>query len=127
MRLYFGEEKFERAEELLELAIGEPGSGKVLRLARLELAYLRRDAAEFTEFARDFVAVHPGSPEWVEIARLGRKLAPAESAFFGRAQAARAQDSYGPWPDMPNWLQASWDLTAEILGADFHREMGSAR
>jgi hypothetical protein len=22
---------------------------------------------------------------------------------------------------MPNWIQASWDLTAEVHAADFHR------
>ncbi len=127
VRLYFEEQKFDRADELLELAIGQAGSARLLRLARLELAYLRRDAAGFTEFARDFCSVYPGSVEWLEVARLGRALAPAETALFGNAQGARAQDSYGPWPDMPNWLQASWDLTPEVLGADFHREMSAPR
>lgn len=126
-RLYFEEQKFDRADELLDLAIGQAGSAKMLRLARLELAYLRRDAEGYTEFARDFTSAHPGSAEWLEVARLGRALAPAETTLFGNAQAARAQDSYGPWPDMPNWLQASWDLTPEVLGADFHREMDAVR
>ena len=126
VRLSFEEQKFDRADELLELAIGQPGSAKLLRLARLELAFLRRDAARFTDFARDFTNAHPDSAEWLEVARLGRALAPAESTLFGNAQGVRAQDSYGPWPDMPNWLHASWDLTPEILGADFHREMAHA-
>ena len=127
VRLYFGEQKLARAEELLDLAIGQAGSPKLLRLARLELAYLRRDAAAFTAFARDFRGAHPDALEWLEITRLGRALTPDEASLFGDAQGARAQDSYGPWPDMPNWLQASWDLTSEVLGADFHREMNDPR
>ena len=54
VRQYFGEQRFDCADELLELAIGQAGNTKLLRLARLELAFLRRDAARFTEFARDF-------------------------------------------------------------------------
>ena len=127
VRLYFEEQKFDRADELLELAIGQAGSDKLLRLARLELAFLRREAGPFTEFAREIRRVHPDLPEWPEVARLGRALAPTETELFGDAQGARVHDTYGPWPEMPNWLQASWDLTHEILRSDFHREMARAR
>lgn len=123
VRLYFEEDKLDRADEFLEMAIAQASDPKPLRLARLELAFLRRDAVQFTEFARDFRRCHPDCPEWLEVSRLGRALAPTETRLFGNAQGARAHDNYGPWPDMPNWLQASWDLTAEVLRADFHREM----
>ena len=33
----------------------------------------------------------------------------------------RDHDHYGPWPDLPNWIQANWDLTAEVVAVDFHR------
>ena len=126
VRLYFEEQSFDRASELLDLAIGEPGSAKLLRLARLELAYLRRDAARYTECALDLRRVHPDCPEWPEVVRLGCAVAPAQTELFGHARSARLHDSYGAWPQMPNWLQASWDLTGEVLAADFHREMTTA-
>lgn len=122
VRLYFEERHFDRADELLDLGIAQAGSAKLLRLARLELAYLRRDAARYVECAIELQRVHPDSPEWLEVARLGRALSPGHAELFGKAQNARAHDSYGPWPSMPNWLQASWDLTGEVLAADFHRE-----
>jgi hypothetical protein len=27
---------------------------------------------------------------------------------------------------MPNWIQASWDLTSEVLASDFHRAIAGA-
>ena len=123
VRLFLEEQGFDRADELLDLAIGRPGSPKVLRLARLELAYLRRDAARFTECAIDLQSHHPDSPEWGEVARLGRTLAPSQSQLFGHAGSALLHDRDGPWPGMPDWLEPSWDLSGEVLTADFHREM----
>ncbi|MEP7068161.1 MAG: hypothetical protein ABI789_02925 [Usitatibacter sp.] len=121
-RLYFDEEKFTRAIELLEVAIEQSPAEEILRLAQLEIAFLRRDAVLFVALARNFRDACPASGEWTEVARLGRALAPDE-AFFGAKQAARAHDHYGPWPHTPNWIQAPWDLTAEAVGADFHRAM----
>jgi hypothetical protein len=54
--------------------------------------------------------------------RLGRAVAPDEPLFTAGA-GARPHEHYGPWPNLPNWIQASWDLTAEVLAADFHRAM----
>ena len=121
-RHYFDEGKTDRALELLDLAIQQSPFDEPLRLARLEVAYLLRDALLFTELAREFYLVRGLGLAWCEITRLGRALAPAE-AFFGASQDARPYDQYGPWPQMPNWLNASWDLTPEILAADYHRLM----
>ena len=63
---------------------------------------------------------HPASEAWKEVSRLGRALAPSES-IFGPASGPREHEHYGPWPDLPNWIQANWDLTAEVVAADFHR------
>jgi hypothetical protein len=57
--------------------------------------------------------------------RLGRALAPEET-LFGGAQNDRG-DHYGPWPDTPNWILAPWDLTSEVLAAEFHRDMATER
>jgi hypothetical protein len=47
-------------------------------------------------------------------------LCPKEQ-LFGCAMGPREHDHYGPWPDLPNWIQANWDLTAEVVASDFHR------
>jgi hypothetical protein len=51
--------------------------------------------------------------------RLGNALVPDDSLFNANG-GPRAHDQYGPWPDLPNWIQAPWDLTAEVLAAEFH-------
>ena len=120
-RLYFEEERNDAALELLELAIEECPREESLWLARLEILFLIRDAAGYVETARDFHVQHPCAEEsWAEICRLGRALAPAE-ALFGSRKGPRDHEHYGPWPHTPNWIQAPWDLTAEIVAADFHR------
>ena len=125
-RLYFEEEKFDRALELLQLATAQSPGDKALRLAQLEIVFLTRDAGLFTELAHAFLASHPASAEWDDVARLGRAVAPKE-ALFGASPGGPAHEHYGPWPDMPNWIQASWDLTSEVLAADFHRAMASRK
>jgi hypothetical protein len=79
----------------------------------------------FTELATDFRRAYPTRGEWHEVARLGRALAPSEE-LFGKSTGTRPGGHYGPWPDMPNWIQASWDLTSEVLAADFHRAITRA-
>ncbi len=125
-RLAFAEDARETSLELLELAIEQNPHGEPLWLAELEIAFLQRDAELFVHSARAFHAAHPASKAWVEILRLGRSIAPNET-LFGGSSTARAQDHYGPWPDMPNWIQASWDLTAEVMAADFHLAMTRLR
>jgi hypothetical protein len=126
VRLYFEERKFDRADELLDIAIAQFPETKPLRLAQLELTFLRGESGRFVAFAREFRRAYREAPEWPQIARLGRAIAPMETHLFGDAQGEHVHDRYGPWPEMPNWLQASFDLTAEVLAADFHREMAYA-
>lgn len=120
-RLYFEEERNDAALELLELAIEECPRERSLWLARLEILFLLRDARGFLETACDFYQEHPDAGEaWAEVCRLGRALVPGE-ALFGARSGPRDHEHYGPWPHTPNWIQAPWDLTAEIVAADFHR------
>jgi hypothetical protein len=121
-RLYFEEDKYDRALELLDMAILQCPADESLPLARLELAFLARADARFIALARDFHALRPLDPRWDEIRRLGRALDRAEPLFQSTGDAAQP-DSSGPWPDMPNWIQASWDLTPEVRAADFHQAM----
>jgi tetratricopeptide (TPR) repeat protein len=120
-RLYFEEERNDEALELLELAVEECPHEASLWLARLEILFLIRDAEGYAETARDFHREHPlAEDSWAEVCRLGRALAPGE-ALFGARKGPRDHEHYGPWPHTPNWIQAPWDLTAEITAADFHR------
>ena len=121
-RLAFEEGHPESALELLELAIEQNPYEKSLWLAELEIAFLVRNPQRFVDSARAYLAAHPASAEWSEVERLGRSLAPGDELFAKRG-AARAHEHYGPWPNMPNWIQAPWDLTAEVFAADFRRGM----
>lgn len=121
-RHYFEEGRLDNAAELFALAIEQNPLEPTLRLAQLEIAFLGRDAELFTRLARELQAAIPGLPEWDEVLRLGRAVAPGEP-LFGSSEPAGATGHYGPWPEMPNWIQASWDLTGEVLAADFHRVM----
>jgi|SRR5688572_22661084 len=121
-RLHFEEEQVGLALELLELAVQEAPHEEALWLARLEILFLARDRHAFVAAARTFRAAHPASQEWPEVERLGRALAPGE-ALFGATAGPRAHEHYGPWPHLPNWIQAPWDLTAEVVAADFHRAL----
>jgi hypothetical protein len=123
-RLYFEESKLDRAHELIDLAVAETPADKSLRLAGLELAFLSGDPVHFTELARAFQGAIANASEWSEVCRLGRALAPLEP-LFGAAPGvlAHSHSHYGPWPDTPNWIQASWDLTGEVLAVDFHRAL----
>jgi hypothetical protein len=124
-RLYFEERKFDRAMELLDLAVAQNPADESMPLARLEITFLMRDRGLYTSLAGAFRAAHPASAQWNEVCRLGRAIAPDE-AVFGSRQAARDSDHYGPWPDMPNWMRASWDLTPEVRAAEFHQAMARA-
>jgi hypothetical protein len=121
-RLYFEDGQGHTALELLELAIAQAPREPALRLARLEILFLERDAAGYAQAARDFIAAHPEDDAWHEVARLGRTLAPGDG-LFGEAAGPRDHEHYGPWPHLPNWIRASWDLTAEVTAAEFHAAM----
>ncbi len=119
-RLYFEDGRVDTALELLDIAIEQDSRAEALWLAQLEILFLGRNAPRFVETARAFRAMHPVSEAWGEVARLGRALVPKEG-LFGPSSGPRDHEHYGPWPDLPNWIQANWDLTAEVVAADFHR------
>jgi hypothetical protein len=121
-RLHFEAGESNAALELLDLAIEEAPNETSLSLARIEILFLARDREGFVAGARAFREAHPAHDAWVEIQRLGRAIAPGDT-LFGAAIAARDHEHYGPWPHLPNWIQAPWDLTAEVVAADFHRAM----
>jgi hypothetical protein len=96
-RLYFEDGDTARAIELLEQAGELMPRTERTQLAKLEIHFLRGDA-------------------WPEVARLGRRLSPHEPLFalVGPAESD-AHDHYGAWPETPNWIEAPWDLTSEVL------------
>jgi hypothetical protein len=124
-RLAFEDGRTALAFELLDLAVAEYPQETATALARMELRFLAHDAPGFVAAAGDFANKHPGHEAWEEITRLGRALAPREP-LFGASRAARAHEHYGPWPHLPNWICAPWDLTAEVCAADFHRALALA-
>jgi hypothetical protein len=119
-RLYFEEDAHDLAFELLKMAVDQSPRNEALRLAQLEIAYLRRSRGRYVALARSLRNVLPDSASWAEVCRLGRALAPQESLFAGEPRALPGRH-YGPWPDVPNWIRASWDLTPEVLAADLRR------
>ena len=119
-RLYFEDEQPELAIELLEIAAQEAPHESPIWLARLEILFLMRDGERFVDAARAFRYAHAGHDAWPEVERLGRALVPGET-LFGATSGPRDHEHYGPWPHTPNWIQAPWDLTAEVAAADFHR------
>jgi len=123
-RLYFEDGNPARADELLALAATAAPRERSLWLARLEILFLGTDTERFVETASAFAREHAGAEEWDEVARLGRRLAPTEPLFHrvGEVEPDPSQH-YGPWPNLPNWIEAPWDLTAEVAGADFHARM----
>ncbi len=121
-RLLFEEDRGDSARELLLMAIDQSSSPEPLRLARLEIAYLQRDAAGYVELAREFHERHPQSHAWAEVVRLGHALAPREP-LFADSKGERPHEHYGAWPDTPNWINASWDLTSEVSAVEFHNAM----
>ncbi len=121
-RLYFEDGQAHTALELLDLAVAQSPQEPALALARLEILFLERDADSFAKAARDFINAHPRDDAWHEVARLGRALLPGD-ALFGDPDGPRDHEHYGPWPHLPNWIRASWDLTAEVTAAEFHVAM----
>lgn len=121
-RLLFEEGDVDRAAELLDLAIAGTPAEASLRLAALEMAFLQRDALRYASLAAALRESHPRHPEWPEVLRLGHALDPSER-LFADAPPRFGHPHYGPWPDTPNWIQASWDLTADVLASEFHQAM----
>jgi hypothetical protein len=126
-RLYFEDGDTARAVELLRQASDMLTRVEGILLAKLEIHYLDHNEAAFTETARIFAERFPGSSEWPAVARLGWRLAPSE-ALFANARPAKVarDDQYGAWPEVPNWIEAPWDLTGEVLAVELRSRILAA-
>ena len=123
-RLYFEDEDLDRACELLEFAADANTTDESTWLAHLEMLFLKRKATNFTRLAKRFHDRFPGSGRWSEILRLGLRLAPEESIFLeAHPREAAIDEHYGAWPQVQNWIQAPFDLTGDVLAAEFHAKM----
>ena len=116
--LAFEERQGDAALELLRLAIAENPFEAPLRIAELDLAWRLRHPDRFVEAARAFHPLWPHSPEWDEIARLGRALAPQEPLFAADGSVARAVDG-----EAPRWQQSPWGSRPPLEAAEFRRAM----
>ncbi len=123
-RLYFEDGDIDRACELLECAEESNKQDEAPWLAHLEILYLKRKGPPFTALAKRFYVQFPRSRRWAEILRLGLRLDPDDSLYHDvRPQAAAVDEHYGAWPQVQNWIQAPFDLTGDVLAAEFHAKM----
>jgi hypothetical protein len=118
-RLYFDDDDVDRAVELLQYAAyALPGDERPW-LARMEILFLRKEGHAFVAAARRFLEEFPKSSHWSEVVRLGWRLAPKELLFAaGRPEHRPSDAHYGAWPEVPNWIEAPWDLTSEVKAVE---------
>lgn len=129
-RLYFQDGRLDHERELMELAIREHPERIDCWLAHIEILFLARDEPRFVEAVRGFLEAHPESPDHAEIASLWKRLrqnaaGPAAEAAAGETPARG--DRYGPWPVLPDWIGAPWDLSAEVWASEIHQGLGRGR
>jgi hypothetical protein len=123
-RLYFEDGDVARACELLEFACEANAADEMPWLAHLEILFLKRKGHEFAELAHRFHQHFPASGRWPEILRLGLRLAPQNRLFHGaHPREGEIDEHYGAWPQVQNWIQAPFDLTGDVLAAEFHARM----
>jgi hypothetical protein len=123
-RLYFEDGDIDRACELLEFAGEVNHADESPWLAHLEILFLKRRGHAFAELAHRFHVRFPASGRWPEILRLGLRLAPQNRLFHGaHPREADIDEHYGAWPQVQNWIQAPFDLTGDVLAAEFHARM----
>jgi len=125
-RLLFEDGQGERGLELLQVASDLHPSDDAMRLARFELLFLERDVQGYRRAVERFHHDRPGSPQWPEIRELGRKLGLEGELFRDQGVRDNAFPQYGPWPGLPNWIQAPWDLSGEVAMAELHARMMAA-
>jgi hypothetical protein len=135
-RLYFEDGRVGTAIELLAHAAESAPREEAYWLAMLEIRFLSNNARSFVDGARRFRRRFPISESWPAVSRLGRRVAPHEPLFAAdQADAPEDDGHYGAWPEVPNWIEAPWDLTSEvlavelrgrILGTSHHRPRQSA-
>jgi hypothetical protein len=123
-RLYFEDGDLDRACELLEFACEANRTDELPWLAHLEILFLKRRGHAFAQLAHRFHERFPASGRWPEILRLGLRLAPQNRLFHGaHPREADIDEHYGAWPQVQNWIQAPFDLTGDVLAAEFHARM----
>lgn len=120
-RLFLEDGDIARACEWLDFA-SDANPDERLWLAHLEILYVTRQAKAFAALAAQGRGQFPGSGKWDDIVSLGARLAPDDPLFAG-AQAASSDNRYGAWPQMLNWIEAPFDLTSNVLAAEFHAAM----
>lgn len=121
-RLFFEDGDVDRACEWLAFA-SDANPDERLWLAQLEILFLRRQGPAYAALAAEYRRRFPDSESWPDVARLGARLAPADPLFVG-AKTADPDAHYGPWPQVQNWIEAPFDLTGDVLAAEFHAAMG---
>jgi hypothetical protein len=118
-RLYFEDGRVGTAIELLAHAAESAPREEGYWLAMLEIRFLANNAKSFVDGARRFRKRFPMSESWPAVSRLGRRVAPQEPLFAAdQADAPEADGHYGAWPEAPNWIEAPWDLTSEVLAVE---------
>ena len=123
-RLYFEDGDVDRATELLEFAGDLNPGDEAAALALLEILFLARRPGAFREAAVAHHERFPDSGQWGEITRLGARLLPGDPLFKGARPAQEGRDDhYGAWPQVQNWIQAPFDLTGDVLAAEFHAKL----
>lgn len=125
-RLLFEDGQADRGLELLQVAAEIYPAETATRLARLELLFLERDGQGYRRAAERFQEDHSEAPQWPEIRELGRKLGLDGKLFRDQGVSNNAFPQYGPWPGLPNWIQAPWDLSGEVAMAELHSRMMAA-
>lgn len=115
----------------MELVIRERPEREEFWLAHIEILFLARDETRFVEIVRRFLEAHPESPTHAEVAllwkRLRRASATGPAAEAEPGEAAVRGDHYGPWPSLPDWIGAPWDLSAETWAAEIHQRIVGER
>ncbi|HZZ91204.1 MAG TPA: hypothetical protein VFE23_01510 [Usitatibacter sp.] len=121
-RNYFDQAKHDRCMELLDVAIGECPSSLPYLLARIEYAYLMNNEEALRQAVSGVRSLDPPPDTWRRVVDLaGRMLDELRVAGHARGEA---QDA--PWPDMPNWIGVSMDLTGDAHAIEFHRDVRNA-
>jgi len=120
-RLFFEDGDVDRACEWLAFA-SDANPDERLWLAQLEILYLKRQAVAFTTLAAEFGRRFAESTKWDDIVVLGARLAPTDPLFIG-GKKGDGDAHYGPWPQIQNWIEAPFDLTGDVMAAEFHAAM----
>ena len=119
-RLYFEDGDVERAGELLQQSSEMLPREDRLLLAKLEIHFLTRDLPRFSATARVFEQRFPASPDLPKVRRFGERLQVEARVAAGTASA---DERYGAWPEIANWIEAPWDLTSEVLAVELRSRL----